>query len=638
MAGVPYQYDTLPRGRWFRILKVHPGHFKDPLSCELVSTALDEAPRYRALSYVWGDPGEVASITCSGFKREITVSLFEGLRRIRDTNDVEIAWADAICINQTDNEEKSFQVNQMGDIYDKAAEVVIWLGHDVDGAAEIAFKGVRQANKLLRDGTDTVWSPVSTEEVDVVIRKSDPFKMFGPTMVRRSILPTILDLDVSNAVKKLYQLPWFTRVWILQEVGLATIATAFWGSSHIDFHEIGEFIYFAMVYKNLQDILRQDVKDIISGSPYYAFHNVWSTYDKQNSWVSRSPVLSSHVAWMKESMKIDFVLVLEASRKLNATNFLDHVFAFLGHPKALQPGTDKTLIQADYSTDLETLHHSLASKLAGTSLNFLVQVQNLAEDLESKNTKPSWIPQWHIDKPEAPIAFWEAWDASLLASVPPTTKGVASASGNALKVTALLFDTVGALNPTMKKSAFEHSTRGCADLIEECWDLAAQCKNAYSEHFLMAFAATLRCYDRTRAKTESERELRDLAHSLLDYCGAMKPGMLESRIQSVTFRTNELSLASRYTYGEFFKEYGTNRRFFTSVGGYFGLGPSCMEQGDVCAVLFGADVPFILRPTEIGETFRLVGQAYMHGVMYGEVVKKWDVSGVASGRIDICLV
>lgn len=636
MAGVPYQYDRLPRGRWFRILKVHPGQFEDPLSCELVSTALDQAPRYRALSYVWGDPGQVASITCSGVKREITVSLFEGLRRIRGTNNVEIAWADAICINQTDNEEKSFQVNQMGDIYDKAAEVVVWLGHDMDGAAEVAFNGLRQVNKSLRDGTDTAWFPVSNEEFDVVTPKGMPLHLMGPTMVRRSILPSILDLDLSNAIKKLYQLPWFTRVWILQEVGLATVATAFWGSSHIDFQEIGEFIYFAMVYRNLENILRQDIKDVISGSPYYAFHNVWSTYDKQNSWASRSSALSSHIAWMKASMKIDFILVLEASRKLNATNHLDHVFAFLGHPKAIQPGTNKTLIQADYSTDLETLYHSLAFKLAETSLNFLVQVQNLAEDIEPNNAKPSWVPQWHIDKPEAPIAFWEAWDASLLASVPLTPKDVASASGNTLKVSALLFDTVGPHTPTMQRSAFEHPTHDCANLIEECWDLAAQCKNTYSEHFLIAFAATLRCYDRTRERTETE--LRDLAHSMLNYCGVMKPGMLESRLKQVTYMANELSLESKHTYGDFFKEYGTNRSFFTSVGGYFGLGPSCMEQGDVCAILFGADVPFILRPTEIGGTFRLVGQAYMHGVMYGEVVKKWDACGVSHGRTDICLV
>ncbi|KAG6358473.1 hypothetical protein INS49_014357 [Diaporthe citri] len=455
MAGLPYQYDNLPTGRWFRILKIHPGQFDDPLSCELVATPLDEAPQYRALSYVWGDPADVAPITCSGVKREITASLFEGLRRIRGTDAVEIAWADAICINQADNEEKSFQVNQMGDIYDKAAEVVVWLGHDIEGAAEVAFNGLRQINKSIREGTDTAWSPASKEEFDVDVGKVKP-ETYGPMWVQRSNLDNMLTLDVSNAIMKLYQLPWFTRVWILQEVGLATIATAFWGPSHIDFHEIAEFILFAMTYSNLEQGLRQDIKDTISGSPYYAFHNVWSTYDKQNSWVSRSRPLSSHVVWMTDNTKIDFVLVLEASRRLNATNDLDHVFAFLGHPKAIQPGTNRTLVQADYNTDLETLHHSLASKLAETSLNFLVQVQNVAEDIEPKNANPSWIPQWHINKPDAPTAFWEAWDAGLLAPTSPTTKHVASVSGNTLKALALLFDTVGAHTQTMGRSKFEH--------------------------------------------------------------------------------------------------------------------------------------------------------------------------------------
>lgn len=87
---------------------------------------------------------------------------------------MEIAWADAICINQADNEEKSFQVNQMGDIYDKAAEVIVWLGHDTDGIAEIAFNGLRQVNKSILEKTDTAWSPVSREEIDVVPEKSGP--------------------------------------------------------------------------------------------------------------------------------------------------------------------------------------------------------------------------------------------------------------------------------------------------------------------------------------------------------------------------------------------------------------------------------------------------------------------------------
>lgn len=63
-----------------------------------------------------------------------------------------------------------------------------------------------------------------------------------------------------------------------------------------------------------------------------------------------------------------------------------------------------------------------------------------------------------------------------------------------------------------------------------------------------------------------------------------------------------------------------------------------MKQGDVCAILFGADVPFLLRPTTISGKYRLVGQVYMHGAMYGEVVKKWDEGGVAYGKTEICIV
>jgi hypothetical protein len=37
-------------------------------------------------------------------------------------------WIDAICINQSDNEEKSQQVRLMGEIYSKAEVVRVWLG------------------------------------------------------------------------------------------------------------------------------------------------------------------------------------------------------------------------------------------------------------------------------------------------------------------------------------------------------------------------------------------------------------------------------------------------------------------------------------------------------------------------------
>jgi hypothetical protein len=43
--------------------------------------------------------------------------------------------------------------------------------------------------------------------------------------------------------------------------------------------------------------------------------------------------------------------------------------------------------------------------------------------------------------------------------------------------------------------------------------------------------------------------------------------------------------------------------------------------------LFGASVPFILRPQErgIARDSKLIGAVYLHGYMYGNVVAEWMV-------------
>jgi len=75
------------------------------------------------------------------------------------------------------------------------------------------------------------------------------------------------------------------------------------------------------------------------------------------------------------------------------------------------------------------------------------------------------------------------------------------------------------------------------------------------------------------------------------------------------------------------------KRFFRTEGGYVGIGPQAMLAGDVVVVLFGAEVPFVLRRVEDSNiknrkkkkvpVWRLVGQAYVHGVMDGEALKMW---------------
>ncbi|PMD42916.1 hypothetical protein L207DRAFT_377234, partial [Hyaloscypha variabilis F] len=62
-------------------------------------------------------------------------------------------------------------------------------------------------------------------------------------------------------------------------------------------------------------------------------------------------------------------------------------------------------------------------------------------------------------------------------------------------------------------------------------------------------------------------------------------------------------------------------KLFRTTKHYLGLGPQILKAGDVIAVIFGAKVPFILRPE--GDHYLLLGDCYIHGIMQGEAVEEW---------------
>jgi hypothetical protein len=68
----------------------------------------------------------------------------------------------------------------------------------------------------------------------------------------------------------------------------------------------------------------------------------------------------------------------------------------------------------------------------------------------------------------------------------------------------------------------------------------------------------------------------------------------------------------------------TGRQFAITEKGYMGLVPVLSEVGDVVVILHGATTPHLLRPCRQttnagGVTYRLVGEAYMHGLMRGHL-------------------
>jgi hypothetical protein len=68
------------------------------------------------------------------------------------------------------------------------------------------------------------------------------------------------------------------------------------------------------------------------------------------------------------------------------------------------------------------------------------------------------------------------------------------------------------------------------------------------------------------------------------------------------------------------------RRLFVTNGGYIGLAPPSAQLGDEVVLLSGGRVPFVVRKRNLNiqECYSIVGEAYVHGIMDGELLGTVD--------------
>lgn len=108
-----FTYDVLDESFAIRLLSIEPSTNQDAaLRCQLMTTNLGTHPEYEALSYVWGEPFDPASITLNGVDFAITKNLSLALHRLRLPDKERRLWVDAICINQNFMLERNQQVSR----------------------------------------------------------------------------------------------------------------------------------------------------------------------------------------------------------------------------------------------------------------------------------------------------------------------------------------------------------------------------------------------------------------------------------------------------------------------------------------------------------------------------------------------
>lgn len=142
----PFQYQPLDHTiESIRLVQVLLDDDSDSvIRCTMRHAAISE-DNYKCLSYTWLPNFPQHTIAVNGTAITIGHNLYQSLLAYRkhqmlgnlqgcpchgyDTYSTTLPlWIDATCINQVDDIEKSHQVQQMGQVYEDADEVWIWLG------------------------------------------------------------------------------------------------------------------------------------------------------------------------------------------------------------------------------------------------------------------------------------------------------------------------------------------------------------------------------------------------------------------------------------------------------------------------------------------------------------------------------
>jgi len=165
----PYCYSLLSQEQYtIRLLRLLPSQRRsEDIRCNLFEYTIQELDTenhlYEALSYVWGGEERTKSITIDGQELAITQNLHTALLRLRNSKLPRIIWADAICINQADDNEKELQIQFMATIYAKASSVIVWLGEAQDNsnqaldALRVASSARFEAKQYRQTAQASIW-------------------------------------------------------------------------------------------------------------------------------------------------------------------------------------------------------------------------------------------------------------------------------------------------------------------------------------------------------------------------------------------------------------------------------------------------------------------------------------------------
>ncbi|KAF8860673.1 hypothetical protein BDZ45DRAFT_800611 [Acephala macrosclerotiorum] len=367
-----YQHSPLTEPDGLRIIVLHPSpSITSPITCDLIHSTLhhyDDSiiDHYTALSYdleypIWGSATDKRTILVNGKPLSITATLDSALRHIRDPKQEVQVWADGICINQHNVDDKNHQVRMMGLIYEIARHTVIYLG-----------EATTETDTLFEKLTTHI--PTSGRSGFLAnVRYSSENAYFDGQ--RSGGVPADLPYLQSLARNHVLNRPWFTRVWILQELVLSGDPWVQIGTHRLRWIAFTELMLRGIDHPDLlpseEGLVRRRLVDMQAlHLALEAGHGVFDPRD----------MLHAHLGMVERDER----------KKFTSLPIVDPLY---------MRGKEKrdSLIHIDYNKSVPKIYTDLALYLlrCQRGFGFLSHVEDIA--LEERDPRlPSWVPDWTI--------------------------------------------------------------------------------------------------------------------------------------------------------------------------------------------------------------------------------------------------
>jgi hypothetical protein len=288
-------------------------------------------------------------------------------------------------------------------------------------------------------------------------------------------------------------------------------------------------------------------------------------------------------------------------------------------------GNDIGLVEANYSCSFWEVAYAVTVRFIERNQNLDV----LSYLVGKRSTQlPSFVPDW-INQSELTDYSMRVDSLPFFSASGNSVANFKEVASGKLAGTGIIADTI--LDHSFFEDTWEEFLENCRLLFEVCQSPGSLYRHTGEQRevaWWLTMCGEMEMFlEGTRIIYRRVRDLQDISAFQKWESWLKTPPPLDKNLYtSDVSATNAVMDCT--TYG---------RCFISTEKGYVGWAPEECKKGDVVAVLAGGKVPYVLRPEassnpseESGDSrkyYSVLGDAYIHGIMDGEVVTELEDRG-----------